>query len=778
MNLKKLLLVAFAAISLQSISLNAEPVATEQLQTQAATQAELNQAALEQAILAKEQIIAISQQVQKECSKQIGFITAILQQVLAGIQKGLIKVSGDKNETLKKLSAYISIAHQLQGMSVLTAEQDTLAKVTVILKNIIDRLSLAIETDITLLDIPSIDDLLVPDKNYSDSFDYILKVLIKNDERLFDLEKNSTSLGLTPFNIAVRATENFYNNYKWHMAGIIGITGIVFSLYDHGAAIATASNKILDVCNSISVIPGFKQGYASGIVGGSITAVITKEAYDAYIGTTAKSFFQRNASWLFKKYSDGRSMISDYYDSLKGIKHIRREGLATSLDNTPTLDDESLIGLEDQKREINKILDYLRDPELYIRSDNEIAKCCLLIGPSRTGKTAVAKAMAATINELYNSMGSNLKIKFIEVNYLMITSIASLKEVISYALDNAPCILFIDEIHLLGLQKTGNKELLNEFLTQLTELHKIKDPLKQVFIIGATNHPELLAPELFKHERFGKVIRFKKPGIRERAQFFATNFEKYGINPQTVDLKSIVLQTKDCDYGHLQQIVKDARFEARANGQGVSQVHLQRAINSIVHGIGSTAELTKDEAQIAAIDQAGKIVAHKKLEIHETIHLATISKVDGRIEEDHFWLSEKKDTEVMPLRYGTIISTSNREEIPYSDAQEIEKLCKRYLAGICAQKIILGTYHIDYTAQDYKAAFEWAQKLILKGLTLKSIPQEQQNRVFEETEKLLQRFEAEVFALLNEHKPLIEKLVAELLKERCITGKEIDNIVQ
>ncbi len=747
----------FAAFSLQPIFLNADPVAEQELQPD------------------NKQIIIICQQLQKETSKQIGFITAILQQIMAALQKGIIKAPGDKNETLKKISAYISITHQLQGMSVLTAQQETLVTITIILKNIIDRLTVAVDSGLVLLDIPQSEDLLIPDKNYSDSFDYILKVLIKNDERLTELERNSTSLGLTPLNKAVRAAEDLAKTYKWPLLGAAAATSLTIAWQGwHSSYGETVKNFAKTMVTSDAHREHFMWGF--GAV--SIAGIVAREAWDASAGKVSKSFFERNAAWLFRKYENGRSALADYYDSLKGIKHVRREGLATSLENTPTLDDDSLIGLEDQKRDINKILDYLRDPELYIRSDNEIAKCCLLIGPSRTGKTAVAKAMAATINELYNSMGSSLKIKFIEVNYLMITNIASLKEVISYALDNAPCILFIDEIHLLGLQKTGNKELLNEFLTQLTELHKIKDPLKQVFIIGATNHPELLAPELFKHERFGKVIRFNKPGIRERAQFFASNFEKYGINLQTIDLKSIVLQTKDCDYGHLQQIVKDARFEARAHGEGVSQVHLQRAINSIVHGIGSTAELTKDEAQIAAIDQAGKIVAHKKLEIHETIHLVTISKVEGPISEDHFWLSEKKDTEVIPMHYGTIISTSNREEIPFSDPQEVEKICKRYLAGISAQKIVLGTYHIDYTAQDYKSAFEWAQKLILKGLSLKSLPQEQQNRVFEETEKLLQRFEAEVFALLQEHKPLIEKLVTELLKERCITGKDIDNIVQ
>ncbi|CAM6002341.1 unnamed protein product [Sphagnum balticum] len=644
---------------------------------------------------------------------------------------------------------------------------------------------MSVDSGMIVIEVPEIEDLIIPDKNYNDSLEYLDKLLRRNDERLSELAQTSTQLGLTPLNKVVRATEDFLKQYKWPL---VGLSTIAAACVVYNALSATAYSDALGQ-NRVSYAGLITQLYGSFTdtreytmafgIGGTITGIISREAYEAFVGSSAKTFFKDTASWMYRKYRAARTTVNELYDTLKGVQNVRRDGLATSLENTPTLEDSSFFGLEDIIYELNKIINQARDPELFSRSDTEIERGILFIGPSRCGKTAVAKALGATINKMYHAHNSPLKMQFIEINYLMIgREPASLRDLIGYALANAPCILFIDEIHLLALQKTGNKELLNEFLTQLTDLHKIKDPSKQVFIIAATNHPELLAPELFKHERFGKVIRFKKPGIRERAEFFSSTIQKYGINPEGIDLKSLVLQTRDCDYGHLQQIVKDARFEARANGQGVTQAHLQRSINSIVHGIGSTAELSKEEATIAAIDQAGKIVAHKKLEIHETIHLATIAKVNGKIEEDHLWLSDRKDTDVIPMRYGAVVATSNREEIPYSDSLELEKLCKRYIAGITAQKIILGTYHIDYTAHDYKFAFEIAQKLVLKGLTLKSLPQEQQNRVFQETEKLLQRFEAEVDQLLREHKDLIAKLAAELLKERCITGQDIDNIVQ
>ncbi len=768
MNIKKFLILILSVFSFTTASLKPEaPVQAITLEN--------SQEIQQEAALQEDELISICQQIQKECSKQIDFLTSILQQTIGSVQKGSIKASLDKKALSQKLYEYISLMHLLQGMSVMTANHETLMQVTVILKNVIDRLTVAFDAQLTILEVPDIEDLLVTDKNFTPTFEYLFKLLTKNERRLNELVLKSTSLGLTTINKTIRSLENFCQNYKWplFMAGCAG-AGLMFYQWQKMPLTIESPNQtngswLYDIIKNHS--PSFDSAaltvaVVSGLFKDQLTLVGNYVVNTAYKSIT-------------KKYNKIKTFCAESYDVLKGINNVKREGLATSLDNVPDLDDESLIGLEDQKKELYKILEYLGDPELYIRSDNEIAKCIMAIGPSRCGKTALIKALGATINKHYEEVGSSLKIKFIEINYLMINSAPGmLQEIIEYAKASAPCILFIDEIHLLGLQKTGDKGLLNDFLTQLTELHKIKDPLKQVFIIAATNHPELLAPELFKHERFGKVIRFKKPGITERANFFLSSFKKYGINPEVIDLKSIVLQTKECDFGHLQQIIKDARFEARARGQGVNQEHLQRAINSLVHGLNSTAELSKEETLIAAIDQAGKIVTHYALGIHETIHLATINKVDGKIEEDILWISDKKDTEVIPARYGTIISTSNREEIPFSDAIELEKLCKRYLSGIAAQQIILGTYYIDYTAQDYRNAFDIAQKIVLKGLTLKTLPPEQQDRIFQETQKLMTQFEAEILELLKTQKSLIEKLVKELIKDRCLTGKDIESIVQ
>lgn len=709
-----------------------------------------------------EQFIAICQELQTQCSKQVDQLEATLQQLKASVQSD--------EKAIPAISAYLIFTHELQALSVQNAEPETLLNLTIILKNMIDRLTVAVDDGLDILEVPKPEDLCTPDKNFDGSIDYLIKTLTKNNDRLTELYEKSGTIGLT-------TRHKFFRKLDPYKVPIIA----TLSLLTVGGIIVLAHNTLdggLDIIkNPTHPLNGYwKEGGL--IAGGGFSTLIMRDAYEATIGESTRSYVKSMYNFITSYGTKALQYGSNWYSSnLLGIKNTYKDlNLFTRLENTPGLDDPSLIGLDDQKQELMYILAQLENPERYVRSGNELPKGIIFAGDSGNGKTALAKALAATINKFYDGLGNGLKIEFLEVNHYIIKSRDILAAYIQKALDNAPCILFIDEIHLLNLQKTGDSTLLNEFLTQLTELHKIKDPKKQVFIIGATNHPELLAPELFRHERFGKVIHFKKPGIKDRTQFFEQNCTKYGINPQAIDILSLVLQTKDCNFSHLQQIIKEARFQAQAQGQGVRQQHLQNAINRIIHGIGAQTVLTPQEAQIAAVDQAGKIVAHYKLGINEILHLVTINKVEGKVEESHLW-ADKKDAEIFPVHYGTLIATSDHEEIPDTDARELEKICKRHVAGMVAQDILLGKHYIDYTLQDYKKALEIAEKIILNGLAVKTLPQEQQNRLFDECKQLLERYKKEVHELLSQHKELVERVRQELLKEHTLIGKQIDNIV-
>ncbi len=721
------------------------------------------------------EIVAICMDMQKETFKQMDYLTAILQQILGCIQKGSVKATAGNTGLAVHILAYMELLQSLQGTTLAPADPEMILHTAVILKNIIARLTVAVDANFENFGAPIIEELIIPDKNSEISFQYIHKLQEKNDKNLDILEEKCTSIGLTKINKAVRSMENFYKRYKyflWTPAGIAALYGA--SQIWKAPFVHDGNNNTFGGAFTKNLGQIFSMQYLLPTAG-SICLLAGKQNIEKF-GTY---LIDKSIDSVRKNYKKLKMDIINTYNILKGIKNVKKNGMALSLENEITLDDPSLIGLEDQIHELYKIIDLFENAERNIHSDIEIPKGWLLTGPSRTGKTALVKALGATINKLYESKGLKTKIELIPVDYTMITNGVTLKSYIDYALSCAPAILFIDEIHLLGIQNVGgDRALLFDFLTQLNELHKIKDPNKQVIIIGATNQAEKLAKELFTYQRFGKRLEFKTPGPVERAAFFAERFQKYGINIKNIDMQSIILQTRHCHFGHLHQIVKEARFEAHKNGQGINQMHLQHAINDIVHGITSASGLMQDEARSIALDQAGKIVAHHMLEISEIITIATICKVRRTIEEENFWLAGGKDDEKNPIRYGTVISSSLREAVTQSDAGELEKLCKRNLAGIATQKLMLGSYSIDYCAPDYRTAFEIAQKILLKGQKLKELPTAAQSKLFEQAQALVDRYEQEITDLLKNHSDLIKKIAEELLKRPFITGADIKKLIE
>ena len=717
-------------------------------------------------------------------SQQLDSVTSLLQQLIACIQKGSINVN-EKTKVLATLQKYIGLIQDFQ-LHTTTSEQETLFRAVTVSKSIIDHLTTAVSQGLDSFAIPDSEYLMSPAKNATVSREYIEQTLAHNVKKLNDLETQISRIGLTFFNQALRTTEEFVTAHKRPLllTTALATAGIAYynrdALSAHGSAfkdyIADTVNPPINLKTGEIAPDGTRLplnlAFAKTLSVGAITVAIFRDQLTKLGNALVDNSITKSQYYWYRT----KNKVSDLYMRAKGISVEKKDGIFTKIGQVKLSD---CVGLEDQKAALFKVVDYLEKAEQYIRADTEIEKGILLAGPSGSGKTMLVKALAAEINQLSENNGLMRKIKVIELNHEELNLrgvqlISWIREAMTYA----PCILFIDELHLYGLKKDGDKVLLNKFLTQMQELHNNKDPNKQVFIIGATNHPELLAPELFKHKRFGTLITFKNPTIIERKTFFATMFEKYGISHPSIDIDSIVLQTHECSYGHLQQIIKDARFIARSLGQPVQHVHLQQAVNTLVHGIAPTSALTAEEARIASADQAGKTLAHMLLGIPETIQLVTINKVVNKIKEEQLWWATKKEDDSLEMQYGKLITTTECEEIKDSSPENLERLSKRFLAGGCAQKMINGRMNIDYSAQDYQNATLLAQKIVTRGLPISALPDQQRTNICRQTEELVQRFEREIQELLTTHAEKLNALTHALHQEKIITGDRIAQLLK
>ncbi|MHB9148447.1 MAG: AAA family ATPase, partial [Candidatus Amoebophilus sp.] len=339
---------------------------------------------------------------------------------------------------------------------------------------------------------------------------------------------------------------------------------------------------------------------------------------------------------LEDKYNNIQRNLSKYWEQLKGYKIPINDDSRYEVEETITLEDERLIGLESQIAQLKDLALYITEPDMFDRQGVSLGKGILLVGPTRCGKTLTARALAGTINRILKAKGSKRKFGFKEVKFSeAVWRNDGIKNLIEDARQNAPCVLFIDELHNLPLQSNsefGNRPL-NEFLTGMSGINSENDAKQQVIILGATNKPELLDSALLQPGRFGTLIHFEKPDFEKRKQYFNIMFKRNIIDSSQFDIDLLAQHTEGCSYGDLDEILRDPRFVARKQAKRLTQEFILDKIHSHVHRLRKELPLIEQEKKIVAAHQAGKALAHAILQPESKMILVSIQGAIPQIQE-------------------------------------------------------------------------------------------------------------------------------------------------
>ena len=203
-----------------------------------------------------------------------------------------------------------------------------------------------------------------------------------------------------------------------------------------------------------------------------------------------------------------------------------------------------VAGQDEAKESLNEIVDFLHRPAKYTAIGARLPKGALLVGPPGTGKTLLAKAVAGEANvPFYSLSGSDFVEMFVGVGA------SRVRDLFKQALENAPCIVFIDEIDAIGKsrdnQMGGNDEreqTLNQLLSEMDGF----DASKGVVILGATNRPEVLDKALLRPGRFDRRVIVDKPDLKGREDILKVHVKDVKME-QDVDLRQIALGTSGGD---------------------------------------------------------------------------------------------------------------------------------------------------------------------------------------------------------------------------------------
>lgn len=495
------------------------------------------------------------------------------------------------------------------------------------------------------------------------------------------------------------------------------------------------------------------------------------KTYNRYMGlnATVASLGVLHQLGLFAKLQEMWSNIDARLIGATPINHQTVQYINTDF----TLEDKMFDSVRHLLDPFYQILTFLQNPDLYIHSGQKIPKCVLLAGPPGSGKTHSALAFAGSIQKLYAEQGRPEKVGFI-----VMEPFEQIEDKIKEAKAHAPCVLFIDELHLHnnGLQ-TSNGMWLSKMLTEIDMIDKTDDPMRQVFIVTATNRPDLLASALLRAGRFGPEsrINFTIPDYGQRVSVITALCEATFIKLSHTEIEHLAHLTQDCAFSSINKFIERAARDAKVLNTEAKYSHVYNAFNNVIRGIHDRISITELEKTIIATHMAGAAVAHILLESHVMLDAITLKMQSPKIIEGHDFLQKMENVDEnlqhKMQKYGALFSFNAYEHV-YVGLNDRFVNAKLHLAGNTAQQVILGI-ESDYRVDERQKAYESIVSVLLRGLKIETLSKDAQNNLKDEARTILDRCEKEVKELLGQNRDAIIRIAEELKRKAFLTVDEI-----
>jgi len=440
---------------------------------------------------------------------------------------------------------------------------------------------------------------------------------------------------------------------------------------------------------------------------------------------------------------------------------------------------QDVAGVDEAVEELKEIIEYLKNPQKFVRLGAKIPKGVLLVGPPGTGKTLLAKAVAGEADVPFISIsGSSFVEMFVGVGA------ARVRDLFAQAEALAPCIIFIDEIDAVGrvrgISPTGGAEEREHTLTQLlTEMDGF-DPKKGVIIIAATNRPEILDPALLRPGRFDRVVVVDRPDLKGREAILRLHCREIKLAPD-VDLKVIAARTPGMVGAELANIVNEAALLAARKGKdAVEMEDFEEAIDRVVAGLARKSRyLSPEEKRRIAYHEAGHAICAAVFTPKEKVHRVSIIPRG-----------------VAALGYT--LQLPEEEKYLLTKEELLAKICVLF-GGRVAEELVFG--EVSTGAQnDLEKATEIARAMVLDyGMSevlgpqtfrkrehlFLDVPFKERELVSEETARLIDEEISKILKscydktkeLLQAEREKLDRMVELLLQKEVLEGEELEKIL-
>ncbi|EIC08081.1 cell division protease FtsH [Microbacterium sp. oral taxon 186 str. F0373] len=442
---------------------------------------------------------------------------------------------------------------------------------------------------------------------------------------------------------------------------------------------------------------------------------------------------------------------------------------------TPTVTFADVAGADEAIEEMQEIKDFLKDPAKFQAVGARIPKGVLLYGPPGTGKTLLARAVAGEAGvPFYSISGSDFVEMFVGVGA------SRVRDLFNQAKENAPAIIFIDEIDAVGRHRGAGmggghderEQTLNQMLVEMDGF----DPKASVLVIAATNRPDILDPALLRPGRFDRQIGVDAPDLKGRQRILEVHGRGKPLSP-SVDLAVIARKTPGFTGADLANVLNEAALlTARSNAQLIDMRALDEAIDRVIAGPQRRTRIMKDkEKLITAYHEGGHALAAAAMNNTDPVTKVTIlprGKALGYTMvlplEDKYSVTRNELQDQLTYAMGGRVA----EEIVFHDpttgaSNDIEKA-----TGI-ARKMVT-EYGMTTDVGPVKLGSSSGEVFMGRDMGHgRDFSERIAERVDKQVRELIEQAHNEAYEVINANRDILDKLALALLEKETLDHLEL-----